>query len=230
MNLNDVGLLLGAIASFVLTVMPRIEDFDVLAAEGISWQREVKNFRNRIFYRSALVVFSVGFLVQYLYSSWIVHKHILDIALELLVAMLLIGIIVAIVTGVSMCLNRGVCIRARYVPRFNDGSGVFNYKNSWVYIIENKSLKKHYYDTTFQLPMNVTEISVQQSGKGILAVDKNTMSISIPEIPPRIKIFVKVEGLAASDVQGTGGDAYLRLEKNKTIHAKTVGPLAFGDY
>lgn len=230
MNLNDIGLLLGSIASMVLTIMPRIEDVDLLAAEGISWQREVRNFRNRIFYRSALAVFSLGFLIQYAHSSWMGHKSATLIMFELLAASLLIGMIVLSVKGVSVFFNRGVRIRARYIPMFKNGSGVFDYNHSWVYIIENKSIKKRYSTSTFHLPMKAVEVSVQQNGKEMLALDKNTMSIAIPEIAPRSKIYVKVEGLAASDVQGSGGDAYLSLENSKVIHPKTVGPISFDDY
>lgn len=229
MNISDIGLIIGFIASLALTVMPKIEDYDVLVGSDISLQRKRRNFRARVFYRSMLGAFSLGFLMQYIDSVTTKNKTVESIALEFFICLGGVILLMGLVYMSGVFTSRRVQMRVRYVPQYSDKTPYpQNPEHAWMFIIENKSYSMVYHNAVLCFP---DKVKVRRIAG--LSVDEHddVKTVSIPALEPRCKVYVLIEGLSASDIQGSGGDSYLNVEGFKRpVWPKAAGALSVSDY
>lgn len=229
MNISDIGLIAGFIASLALTVMPKIEDYDALVGSDTSLQRKRKNFRARIFYRSMLAAFSLGFFMQYIESVTTKSKTAEGIMLEFAVCVGGIILLMSVMYALGVFANRQVRMRVRYVPQYpNKTQTSEDPQHAWMFIIENRSYSMVYHNAVLYFPDKVRVRKIAG-----LAVDEHddAKTVSISALEPRCKIHVLIEGLSASDIQGSGGDSYLSIDGfRRPIWPETTGALSITDY
>jgi hypothetical protein len=167
-------------------------------------------------------------VIQYANSSFSNHKTWSERGLEIATAFALASIAIIVCYIITNIFNKPLRFRVRFIPHFPDQNRLTGQQNVWLYFIENKSLNNHIFNVRLCLPTN-GDVQIKHEAKDATELKYPSEAV-ISEILPGARVIVKINGLGAGDVQGTGADVYLKLSNNKIIRPKRKGPQSFDEY